>query len=297
MRTLAIITAFILVVSLIFNFALNNHLAETQFSKETTPLDESNSSKQSGYLKPNFFLANETSTLTNSNNQSASNKIAEADLLVQRSMASASWWMVFSNVLLVFTTFWLLMYNAETLRLANQTQRSAMKTEILQHPPKVTINQVTLTLGADKEIEGQCFIFNEGGHRALLNKKGSGLIRAQILIHWTNETLPQKHIVGAYEPNRHPHVCSFEEHSKNMEDWINPGDAIFWKFTSKQLITADDLAKIYEGSSSLYVIGLIRYGDDNNLTTGNHRTLFCRKYCALIDRYIPVDDLYYEYAT
>lgn len=295
MRTLAIITALILVVSIIFNFALNNHLAETQLLQEITPLNDSNSSNQPNYLKPNFLLASETDTPANSNTQSTSDKIAEADLLVQRSMASASWWMVFSNIILVFTTFWLLMYNAETLRLANQTQRSAMKTELLQHPPKITINQVTLTLEAGKEIEGQCFIFNEGGHRALIAKHQSKFIRSQILIYWTDKNLPQKHIIGKHEPEIYNRVCSFTECSNTKESWINPGDAVPWKFSSKTPLSIDILNKINEGFYSLYVIGLIGYADDNSQGDRNHRTLFCHKYCKSIDRYIPVEDPYYEY--
>jgi hypothetical protein len=293
MRTLAIITVFILVVSIIFNFALNNHLAETQLLQEITPLNDSNSSNQSNYLKPNFLLASETDTPSNSNTQSASDKIAEADLLVQRSMASASWWMVFSNIILVFTTFWLLTYNSEALRLANETQKAAMLANIFEHPPRITIQQISLNLLPDKPIAGECFIINEGSHSALVVLANSDTIRSEVLIYWTGNKLPQKHIIKDMTHRKR----KLEIDDKKSSKWIQPGDAILWEFDSVVAITDNEIKQIEEGKIDLYVIGLVRYGDANDQKKGNHRTLFCRKYCPECQRYFPVNDDYYEYKS
>lgn len=87
----------------------------------------------------------------------------------------------------------------------------------------------------------------------------------------------------------------------------NPGDTVVevgqyrcWPFSSHIILSEDQYNSVIneKGPWSLYVIGLIKYGNGAAGGSDAHqRTLFCRKYDRKTRRFKTADDEAYEYMT
>lgn len=180
--------------------------------------------------------------------------------------------------------------SAHSADAANKALSHSALMSIAEHPPKLTVVQISLPLISNIPLRGKCLILNEGRHRArVVSRIPKDAILCRVYIYWTALRLPQDHIEN---------LILSEKSVLLQPKWILPGDAIFWRFDSKnQYLTDGEIESIRCGQIDLYVIGLMRYGDDSSLDFGNHRTLFCRKYNNEKDRYLKLDDDSYEYCS
>lgn len=184
-----------------------------------------------------------------------------------------------------------------TVLLVKGTLSATQNGAIHQNPPRIDIHQICMPVIPDVELSGSCYAINRGPFRARVRpppNQVKPVIRSRIKVLLTDKPLPQLHPVDQDDGNQASEMAW-------SKDWLPAGEATKWSFASKLKLTQEDIARIRDENDlmQLYVVGLMRYGDDLDSGDhwGNHRTLFCRQYCPNRDRFLPLDDVDYEYQS
>ncbi len=156
---------------------------------------------------------------------------------------------------------------------ATQAAASSRRQLMLQFRPKLIVHQISLPLDVNSPT-GSLNVVNEGAMDAKIESSG-------VSVFMYDSSLPQTFPLT--EGNKLNEIGNID---------IAAGEFQRWNFNNT-ISNRSQIRSILRGKIRLYVMGRIRYRDADGLI---HRTLFCRRYDPMTNRFVPdgVQDFEYE---
>lgn len=265
-------------------FAIAALLCALAVNVTSEPYKASNDNQQSTQPKSPPSVAPENNNVTTNYAEHPNNDAPHWYTPFER----PEWWLV----LITFLT-----------GLAIAYQAGEMTRSIKEMKASTDIAKTTLVLTQRPRIVVRAFYFSEptgvgGVYRVPMRIEAGSLCSGQFYIDncgGTDARIQEIYCtpyIAKYLPMKRPWEGKIGSQERKT---IRPGESIPYRFGFSEPLdprAADDISPL-AGNKNFYVLGFVGYKDD----LGIYRmTVFCRRYNASKDRFIPVDDSDYEYA-